>query len=181
MAEKYSFQIAESIQQFLEDDNWHFQFMEDEGMFRFNLQMNGRLRKIEYVLQVRENDYIVYAICPLNVDKDDPDVMQGVNEFLARVNYGTVNGNFEIDYSDGEVRYKTYVNCEDIILSTKVIRDSIYIPATSFKQYGDGLVQMMFTDESAERVYAGCRKKFWKQVLEQYIHPEDNDNDDETE
>ena len=30
-----------------------------------------------------------------------------VAEFITRVNYGMVLGNFEMDYSDGEIRYKT--------------------------------------------------------------------------
>jgi len=173
MAEKYSFEIAEEIQQFLEQDDWHFEFLEEKGMFHFRVNVSGKLKKIEYVLQVREDDYLVYTICPLNADKDDPDAMQRISEFLTRVNYGTVNGNFEMDYHDGEIRYKTYVDCEDMLPSTKVIRDSIYIPASSFRQYGDGIVQLMFTEDSPGEVYEACRKKFLKKLLEHYMDSDD--------
>ncbi|MBR0485828.1 MAG: hypothetical protein IJJ69_13805 [Oscillospiraceae bacterium] len=175
MAEKYSFEIAEEIQQFLEQDDWHFEFLEEKGMFHFRVNVSGKLKKIEYVLQVREDDYLVYTICPLNADKDDPEAMQRINEFLACANYGTVNGNFEMDYSDGEIRYKVYVNCKDMLPSSRVIRDSIYIPATSWKQYGDAIVQLMFTEASTEDAYKNCRKKFLKQLMEQYMRPDDND------
>ena len=31
-------------------------------------------------------------------------------KYLTLANYGVVNGNFEMDLSDGEIRYKSYVD-----------------------------------------------------------------------
>ncbi len=35
-----------------------------------------------------------------------------VAEFITRANFGIVIGNFEIDFSDGEIRYKTSIDVE---------------------------------------------------------------------
>jgi hypothetical protein len=45
----------------------------------------------------------VYSMLP---EKVPPEHRAAVNELLARINYGLILGNFEIDLSDGEVRFK---------------------------------------------------------------------------
>ena len=45
----------------------------------------------------------VYSVLP---DKVPAERRAAVNELLARINYGLILGNFEIDLSDGEVRFK---------------------------------------------------------------------------
>ena len=51
-------------------------------------------------------------------------------------NYGLANGNFDIDVSDGEVRYKTYVNCKDMKeLPEQIIKDNPELEA--FETFDD--------------------------------------------
>jgi hypothetical protein len=45
----------------------------------------------------------VYSVLP---EKVPAERRAAVNELLARINYGLILGNFEIDLSDGEVRFK---------------------------------------------------------------------------
>ncbi len=68
-------------------------------------------------------------------------------------NYGLVNGNFELDLRDGEIRYKTYVNCDGLeSLSEAVIQDSIYVGCVMMDRYGDGIaaLAMGFSDADTE-------------------------------
>ena len=53
------------------------------------------------------------------------------------------NGNFEFDYDDGQISYKTFVNTKNIVPSTEVIRDSILIPVFMFDRYGKGIIRLM--------------------------------------
>ncbi len=53
----------------------------------------------------------MYSICPLRIPVDRRSAMA---EFLIRANYGLVIGNFEMDYDDGEVRYKTSLDVEEM-------------------------------------------------------------------
>ena len=45
----------------------------------------------------------VYSVLP---EKIPAERRAAVNELLARINYGLILGNFEIDLTDGEVRFK---------------------------------------------------------------------------
>ncbi len=58
-----------------------------------------------YAHVVEEQDLILlYSVCPFRVPEER---RSEVSEFLTRANYGLAAGNFELDFADGEVRYKT--------------------------------------------------------------------------
>ena len=152
----YSKAIATAISSFLREDDWHFQFDEEKGVFKFGLNLKTRLKKVNYTIRVQENNYSVYAISPINADEDDSDMMQKMAEFVCRANYGLRNGNFELDMRDGEIRYKCFVDCEDSSPSFGVIRNSIYCPAGMFKMYSPGILAIIFGDATAKEAVDLC-------------------------
>ncbi len=152
----FSIRLAFVIRQFLEDDDWKYSFDQDKGVFKFNLTLATRIKSVQYHVIVHEDDYTVYATSPLNVDKDEPETMANMAEFLHRANYGLRNGNFEMDFRDGEVRYKCFVNCDGQLPTTQIIKDSIYIPAAMFKRYAPGIVEVMFGINSPKAAIDKC-------------------------
>lgn len=107
----YSTAIADSINAFLKEDEWRFDFDSECGRFIFNLGLSCKLKSVRYIVDVREKDYLIYVFSPLGPDKGDAATMKRTAEFLTRANYGLVFGNFEMDMHDGEIRYKTFVPC----------------------------------------------------------------------
>lgn len=177
----YSRDLAKRINGFLNNDNWNFRFDEEKGCFFFKLNLEKtRLRAVDFEIDVRKDDFIVYGISPISADQNDPGMISRMAEFLHRVNYGTVNGNFELDYRDGEVRYKSFVDCENSDPSDDVIRNSIYFTGSSLDKYGDGILNMIFTDMSPEEAYDRCTKAFLEGLLARYSNDEESaDTDDE--
>ena len=57
-----------------------------------------------------------------------------IAELLTRANYGIRIGNFERDYSDGEIRDKSSLDFECQSLTPTLIRNSIY-PAVQTMDY----------------------------------------------
>ena len=154
----YSKAIANAISAFLREDDWHFEFDEEKGVFKFGLSLKTRLKKVNYNIRVKEDDFSVYAVSPINADEDDSDMMRKMAEFVCRANYGLKNGNFEFDFRDGEVRYKSHVDCEDMLPGEETIRNSISIPHGMFKRYSPGIVDIVFGDTSAEDAVERCEK-----------------------
>jgi hypothetical protein len=56
----------------------------------------------------------VYGILPFTIE---PEKRSAAAELITRANFGLVIGNFEMDFSDGEVRYKTSIDVEGDRLS----------------------------------------------------------------
>ena len=126
MKEKnYSAEIANAIKSYLKEDDWHFSFDEETGLFRFGLSLSSKIKKINYIVDVKEDQYIVYAIAPIGADEEDKKMMATMAEFVCRANYGLKNGNFELDMRDGEVRFKCFADCEGITPSKDMVENSI--------------------------------------------------------
>lgn len=157
MKEKfYSKDIAQAINTYLKEDNWHFSFDDKRGVFKFGLSLKGKLKKINYIIYVKEDQYIVYTISPLGADEDDETMMATIAEFVCRANYGLKNGNFELDMRDGEIRFKCFVDCEGIIPTAEMVRNSIHCPAVMFEQYSEGIVGIIFGSMNAKDAIKKC-------------------------
>lgn len=154
----YSTEIANAINSYLKQDDWHFSFDEENGLFRFGLSLSSKIKKINYIVDVKEDEYIVYAIAPIGADEEDKKMMANMAEFVCRANYGLKNGNFELDMRDGEVRFKCFVDCESITLSKDMVQNSIHCPAIMFKRYGSGIVDIIFGNATATEAVNRCEK-----------------------
>lgn len=157
MHQGYSEEIADAIQRFLDDEDWNYDFQEEKGIFRFGLNLKCRIRNIQYIIDLNSNDYNVYGLIPLSANRNDPNEMAQMAEFLCRANYGLRNGNFELDFRDGEIRYKCYVDCQGLDAPTEdMVKHSIYCPVAMFERYGNGILQILFAGMSAEEAISLC-------------------------
>ncbi len=120
------------------------------------MNLKTRLKNVRYIIRVRDENYNVYAISPINADESDSDMMQKMAEFICRANYGLKNGNFELDMRDGEIRYKCFVDCEEDIPSETTIRNSIFCPASMFRVYSPGILAIIFGDSTAKAAIDLC-------------------------
>ncbi len=114
------------------------------------------MKNVQYVVGINERDYNVYAISPLSVDQDDPEQMGKMAEFICRANYGLRDGNFEMDFNDGELRYKCFMNCNGSIPTKNMVGASIHCPAAMFDRYSKGIMQILFGDMSAAEAIEVC-------------------------
>lgn len=83
------------------------------------------------------NRIISYATIGIKADED---CLQEMAEFLHRANYGLAFGNFELDFDDGEIRYKMALNCVDAMPGADAVEDMLYLPLSMFERYGDGIL-----------------------------------------
>ncbi|MCR1840382.1 YbjN domain-containing protein [Murimonas intestini] len=148
----YSKQIAASIVSYFEDNNFHYSFDKERGVITNTFNMEGKLKNIRYAIGVRESDYIVYATVDINADEE---CRAAVSEFLTRANYGMLFGSFEMDYRDGEIRFRVAVDCDECMPSSAVIRNSIIFPHQAFSKYGNGLLTVMFGVMTPEEAIKG--------------------------
>lgn len=155
---EYSNDLVNIVKKFLVDDGWHFSFDENTGIFDFGLRIKSKIQKINYVVDVHEDEIVVYGMCPIGADHTDANAMAQLAEFLCRANYGLKNGSFELDFRDGEIRYKSFIDCEEAMPSVKVIKNSIHCTAAMYKRYAPGIVDIIFAGCTAKEAIAKCEK-----------------------
>ena len=143
-------QIIDAVRDWLDQDDWRYEFDAEETLIRLNVTLNSKIKKAHIVFLFKEDCYTLYATAPINGDTDD---LTELNKFIAMANYGLRNGNFELDFRDGEIRYKTFVNCDGLeTLPTEIIKDSLLAACFTLDRYGDGLaaLAMGFSDAETE-------------------------------
>lgn len=134
------------VRAYMDKDDWKYEFEEAREMIKAGVSLKNKLKSAKLRIVFNDNGFTTYAIAPLSADED---TMGEVAKFLHGANYGLRNGNFELDYRDGEVRYKVYYNTKGCTeLSDPIIDDALYLPFAMMKKYGDGLaaVVMGFSD-----------------------------------
>jgi hypothetical protein len=130
---------------FFETDDWVFAPIENQ--LALQMPFEGRHARWLCVAQAREpqEQFIFYSVYPVRV----PEAMRGaLAEFFTRANYGLVLGNFELDFGDGEMRYKTSVDVEGSELSPALIRQCVYANVMTMDQYVPGIVAILAEGQS---------------------------------
>lgn len=137
----YNKDLANRIDEYLKSQNWRFKFDEDDGVFRFGMNLDNKMRTCNMVIQVGENHFTSYGCSPVGADAD---TMAAVNGFITRANYGLRHGNFELDLRDGELRYKNSLFCGNNIPAIEVVEQAVDISFLMWKRYGNGLLNVIF-------------------------------------
>ena len=142
-------QIFNLLVEFFEEDQWDFQWV--SGMAVLNMGFSGKNGKWMCYAQAREPEQqvVFYSVLPVNVPENR---RQNVAEFITRANYGMVIGNFEMDYDDGEIRFKTSMDVEGFELLPPMIRQLVYANLVITDRYLPGIMRVMYSDDPAARV-----------------------------
>ena len=133
-------ELFEAVKEYLESQNWKYSSDPEKFRCSYTMTIKGKLNSCKVVVVAEDKGIKFVAISPINVSEEN---RASVAEYITRANYGLRAGNFEMDYSDGEVRYKNYMRCTDMVPSQEDIEFSNDVCFMMFQQYGDGLVKNM--------------------------------------
>ena len=141
--------VFDTMEQFFILDDWSYQRLEEDDVLRMGFRgTNGRW---DCIARAREDgrQIIFYSYLATFVPEEK---MPAVSEFLTRANYGLFIGNFELDYSDGEVRYKTSVDVEgaEDMLTPGIVRHLVYANVSMMDKYLPGIMKVIYSDVSPE-------------------------------
>lgn len=127
--------------QYLTAEKLHFVHEAERNVVRLSLTgTNGTFHCIVHQNPGRAR-LTVYTIAQIKVPADKRTL---VAEFLTRANYGLVIGNFELDFSDGEVRFKTSLDAEHIALGRDAVRDLFLVNVATMDRYFPGLMKVVY-------------------------------------
>ncbi len=134
-----------TLGEFLESDGWYPQQIEDRHIYRMGFA--GQNGQVTCFAQIRVDleQLLFYIIAPVKVPEAE---RVQVAEFITRANYGLRIGNFEMDFGDGEVRYKSSLDFEGDSLTPALIKNAIYPAVHTMDRYLPGLMSVIYGDRS---------------------------------
>jgi hypothetical protein len=143
--------IFEAIINFFTVDDWPF--VQLPGQPALQIPFQGENGKWNCYARARneQNQFVFYSICPVNAPENK---RLAVAEFLTRANCGMMLGNFELDFTDGEISYKTNIDVEGDRLSFALIQRVVYANVTMMDEYLPGILSVIYGNLSPEEAIA---------------------------
>jgi hypothetical protein len=132
----------DAVKTFLQGEQWSYE--EHPGGGALRLRFKGESG--EWVVLVQEvgqegGKVVVYSM-PANVVP--PAARAAAGEAVARLNFGMILGNWEIDYDSGEVRYKTSADFRGEGVGVGAIKHLVYTNVLMVDRYLPALLAVAF-------------------------------------
>jgi hypothetical protein len=97
---------------------------------------------------ITENEqFVFYLIFGVSAE---PDGRDEVARFITRANYGLMIGDFEMDYDDGQIQFRSSVDFEGVGLSDKLAANVILPASAAVDRFAEGLMDVLAGRKSAE-------------------------------
>lgn len=145
----YSKDILKVIENFFDELEWKYTVNKfgESTIFRSGIQLEGDLKisEILFNIIVREECIVVSSTCAIKADLKNRVRMA---EYICRVNYGLEDGNFELNYDKGNIRYKSYIYIAEEQISNEDLYNAVSVSASMWKRYGNGIVEVLGNEKS---------------------------------
>jgi hypothetical protein len=155
MTEQYNPQdILERIKSLLPEMGWRF--AEDPAQPILLMCGGGKHGSYFCVLHVLPEHPLIhfasYVQCRVPEEK-----RAAIAEFLTRANAGLWLGNFELDFSDGEIRYKTSLHIGDGLLTADMLSAVLGANLGTIDRFLPGIMSVFWNDVSPEDAMGLCQ------------------------
>ena len=141
------------VKEYLNTHDWHYSEPKGKGRDRrvlsgFIGSGKGLFRTFSFTLWV-ENDLVQsFSTLPFSIPEDK---RIRAAEFIVRLNYVLKCGAFELDFSDGEVRYRVIRFGESLVHDCKSAMEYLLqFPVMMIKMHVDGFFDLVQTNKSVE-------------------------------
>lgn len=132
--------LFERVVAFFEEDGWPCQQVGGHSAVEAGVQgENGRFRLVAVV----DQDRAIVRFLSFVEGKIPEARRREVMEYLTRANYGLLIGNFEIDLTDGEVRFKAAIDASDVEVTDAMLRSTAYLSVATLDRYYPGLQRVV--------------------------------------
>ena len=135
--------IFSKLIDFMEAEEWKYEILEGETVIRFHYRGSAG-RVLCYGDVEEDKDWLIfYSYLPVNAPMDH---LHEMAEFITRANRGMRIGNFELDFDDGEIRYKTSIDVEGGELTHKMIDNLLRANLSTMNRYFPGMMKLIYGD-----------------------------------
>jgi len=135
--------IFQTMVDFFTEDNWPFVAVEDVEMLRIPFNGENGHWMCTAVSKEDVHQFAFYSTLLFNAPEEK---RMAVAEFITRANYGLIIGNWELDFDDGEIRYKTSLDIEGDEISTALIKQVVHANVVITDKYFPGIVEIINND-----------------------------------
>jgi hypothetical protein len=146
-----------SLKEFFQADDWKFEINEERKVLLMHFR--GESGRWRVIAQSREEarQLIVYSVLE---DFAPTAKFAAVVEFITRANYGIYVGNFELDYDDGEIRFRTSIDVEnsESSLNFELLKNLVYSNVFQMNRYYSGFMAVLHAGVDPKTAVDKCEE-----------------------
>lgn len=142
-----SYLLASAIQCF-EQEQWSFTRIPNQPVLCTQFQGESGGWDCYVYIQAEQERVLFYSVLEEKITEDK---LMSIAEIICRINYNLPVGNFELDFEEGEVRCKTYMQTIDNRANhIASIKRLVYDNISLMDQYLPVIKQILYTDASPQ-------------------------------
>ena len=143
--------ILDVATSFLQEDGWPLQQLEGQTIVQVSFQGDNGHWTCFAIAREEQAQFVFYSVCAARA----PEARRlAMAEFLTRANYGLIIGNFELDWADGEIRYKTSLDVEGDRLTPALVKQMAYANVVTMDRYLPGIMRVIYGDVAPDQALA---------------------------
>ena len=144
--------LFDQIQGLLEESDYDFQVADDEEVLRIALEAPEGAWTV-YLRVMPTGPCVVYSKPEFDAA---PEHRAATSEFITRVNFGILVGNFEMDFDDGECRFKTAFDSDTEPVPAAVIVNTLEGNLANMHKYLPALQGVATGAMTMDEALAAC-------------------------
>ena len=131
MAKNYSPEIAKAVEEFFTKEELNYIPCNENGVIRSGMMLSSQIHRVDIYMDIRKDGYSMISVFPLHAEEK---ARPAIAEFLTRANYEINLGCFDMDFEDGEIRYKMAQFCGATVPTYEQIQKIFYVAITRAKK-----------------------------------------------
>jgi hypothetical protein len=135
--------LFDTLVSYLQEDEWKFTRLEGEDTIVLTFNCANATYLCYAQARESQQQIVFYTIYPLRAPEEKRSLAA---EFAARVNYGLVLGNLELDMNDGEVRYKTSADVGAAEFTLPLLRSLMQINLSTADRYYPAFTALLYAN-----------------------------------
>ena len=136
-----SLSLIETIEQVLVEDDWHYERDDDRDVVMTGVKCRNTSLRMAFDAKEDKQIVLLYGLIDGRVPESR---LAEAAEFISRANFGLLVGNFEMDWADGEIRFKVSVDVEGGELTPTMVRNMTNYCVVTVNRYYPSLMGVLF-------------------------------------
>lgn len=143
--------LMDVVLRFFQEDQWNYQIVPNKSTARAGYRGERGTWVCHAKVDQENKRFLFYSLMGLNIPSE---YRLAVAEYLTRVNQLLPVGNFEMNFDNGEIRFKTSLETPENDLSVAMVRAMAYSNVHSMDHYFPGVLSVVHGGLSPEAALA---------------------------
>lgn len=136
------------LHKFFNKDDWRYEFDEEIGLFKCGVSIENAVGNVRVFINATDNHVSCMYVLPQSAPESSRAV---VAELVCRINYKLAFGQFDMDFNDGEIRFRYVMPSEELTEDPmEKARRLLYLPHAMVLRYGVAFVKVMLGASTPE-------------------------------